>query len=76
MVQIMVQIMEINEIIRLEVTSFSLSILLQVRSIEPILFLADYFSNLNISNDGSSLASLFRDKLRFLVQIVTECKIW
>lgn len=72
----MVQIMEINEIIRLEVTSFSLSILLQVRSIEPILFLADYFSNLNISNDGSSLASLFRDKLRFLVQIVTECKIW
>lgn len=53
-----VQMMEINEIIRLEVTSFSLSILSQVRSIASILFLTDYFSNLNLSNDGGSLVSL------------------
>jgi len=54
----MVQMMEINEIIRLEVTSSSLSFLPQVRSIASILFLTDYFSDLNISSDGGSLASL------------------
>lgn len=50
--------MEINKIIRLEVTSFSLSILPQVRSIASIPFLTDDFSNLNISSDGGSIASL------------------
>lgn len=59
--------MEINEIIRLEVTSFSLSSLPQVRSIASIPFLTDYFSNLNISNDEGSLAYLAW-RLRFLVE--------
>lgn len=40
-VWIMVQMMEINEIIRLEVTSFSLSVLPQVRSIASMPVLTD-----------------------------------
>lgn len=54
----MVHETEINEIIGLEVTSFNLSILPQVRSIASIPFLTDYFSNLNISSDGGSIPSL------------------